>query len=174
MPGLCLTFGAHGRFELAISSGERGVDLMGDDGFLTAVIVSLFTDRRAAGDDPLPELRPGVKSDRRGWWGEQLSQDDSEEPIGSRLWLLWREKDQASAVSRAQVYAEEALSWLTTEAAGRLKTEKLKVTASRQGQGYLGILVEAVRATARGQARAAWNFLYDYENAKPVKAVNIA
>ncbi len=33
-------------------------------------------------------------------------------PVGSRLWLLSREKTLSSVVSRAQAYADEALAWL--------------------------------------------------------------
>ena len=67
-----------------IGSGDLcvvGADLLADGGLQTAVLVSLFSDRRVRED----ELQPGV-STRRGWWGDRLSDDNDE--IGSRLWLL--------------------------------------------------------------------------------------
>ena len=60
-----------------------------DDGDLDAALInSLFTDRRAEPDDPLPA---GVES-RRGWWGDTLAIADGNDRIGSRLWLISREK----------------------------------------------------------------------------------
>jgi phage gp46-like protein len=74
----------------------------------SAVLVSLFTDRRASADyvDPDPNGVP----DLRGWWG------DTYEPslIGSRLWQLNRSKitDQTTVLNRARDYCQEALQWL--------------------------------------------------------------
>lgn len=85
-----------------LCSPGRWPDLQGDDGLMTAVIISLFTDARAHDDDPLPDERVGVSSDRRGWWGDCLPDAQGEqtlESIGSRLWLLWREKDLDSVVA---------------------------------------------------------------------------
>ena len=70
----------------------------------TAVIVSLFTDRRARGDDILV---PG-ETDRRGWWGEQLDG----EVVGSRLWLLRRAKRLPETLKKAEDYIREALAWM--------------------------------------------------------------
>ena len=70
-----------GDFDLSIVDG----DLLGDDGLMTAVTVSLFTDRLAREDDPLPESMPGKEPDRRGWWGDLVRLDGRANPIGSRL-----------------------------------------------------------------------------------------
>lgn len=68
----------------------------------TAILISLFTDRLARTDD-------GIDSDdRRGWWGDT----NSEYPIGSRLWLLRREKLTTKVALKAEDYANEALVWL--------------------------------------------------------------
>lgn len=75
-----------------------------DHDLKTAVLVSLFTWRRAEPDDTLPDPR----GSRRGWWGDLLAA----RPIGSRLWLLAREKQTAEVVRLAREYAEEALQWL--------------------------------------------------------------
>lgn len=85
-------------------------DLDSDNGLQTAVIVSLFTDRRAEPDDELPD----GSSDRRGWWADAYP-DIEGDRIGSRLWLLAREKDMQSVVNRAREYTEEALAWLVDQ-----------------------------------------------------------
>lgn len=130
-------------------------DLRGDDGLLTAVIISLFTDARAQDGDRLPDERD---PDRRGWWGDGLEAE--EDAIGSRLWLLAREKEQAVVVARAEQYAQESLAWLVKKGFVR----ELRVKASHVGRGHLGIAVEFLPADSAGPGRE-WNFLYDYANA---------
>ena len=71
----------------------------------TAVILSLFTDRRAGATDRLPS----GGSDRRGWWGDATVPD---KPMGSRLWLLAREKTTPALRLRAIAYVREALAWM--------------------------------------------------------------
>lgn len=68
----------------------------------TVILISLFTDRLARSDDNYED------SDRRGWWGD--SNDDKQ--LGSRLWLLRREKLTTNVAMKAETYALEALSWL--------------------------------------------------------------
>lgn len=96
---------------VGISKGaDYALDALGlvaDDGLQTAVILSLFTDRRANDDDVLP----GDPADKRGWWADAYPMLPGDK-IGSRLWLLNREKQLASALSRAQEYAQEALQWM--------------------------------------------------------------
>lgn len=84
-----------------------GAQLEGDDGLETAIVLSLFTDRRAADDDALPD----GTDDRRGWWADAYPDVDGD-AIGSRLWLLFREKETQAVVQRAREYTEEALAWL--------------------------------------------------------------
>lgn len=83
----------------------EGLDLARDDGLETAVIISLFTDRRAT-----PEQLPAGTSadDLRGYWGDVGSNDQT----GSHLWLLSREKQTPQTLARAQQYCREALAWL--------------------------------------------------------------
>lgn len=139
-------------------------DLMGDSGLLTSVIVSLFTDARAYPDDPLPDERIGVPADLRGFWGDDLSDHSSEyqppRSIGSRLWLLWREKDLDEVVARARQYASEALAWLLDEG----WVTRLSVDALRVRKGYLGIDVALLPAGSSEPGRN-WRFLYDYSKA---------
>ena len=82
----------------------EGADLGADKGLATAVIVSLFTDRRVEAH----ELAEG-DTDRRGWWGDGVADDGDE--IGSRLWLLERSKSASDALLKAELYSREALEW---------------------------------------------------------------
>jgi phage gp46-like protein len=112
-----------------------GPGLAEDDGLITSVIISLFTDRRAEEDDALPD-----GSDRRGWWGDIYS-DLEGDRIGSRLWLLAREKQLPEVLVKAREYAVEALQWLIDDgvaAAVKVETEIVR-------QGVLGFAVEIVR-----------------------------
>ena len=57
------------------------LDLRHEEGLRSAVLISLFTDRQVG-----PEELPAGESDRRGWWGDGLSDDDDK--IGSRIVAL--------------------------------------------------------------------------------------
>ncbi|EDB0139767.1 phage GP46 family protein, partial [Salmonella enterica] len=108
----------------------NGPDLLTDDSIKTAVIISLFTDRRAQPSDPVPD----GTTDRRGWWADSFRK----RPIGSRLWLLSREKTLASVVERTAAYADEALAWLkpaglvtsVTCTAARVAHDRLRLSVS--------------------------------------------
>lgn len=84
------------------------------DGLGTAVLYSLFTHRRALAADTLPD---GADGDRRGWWADP--------EMGSRLWLLCREKHLPVVIARAKEYAEEALAWMITK--GKAKAVDVQV-----------------------------------------------
>lgn len=104
---------ASGLIDLArMGAGER---LLPETTLETAVIVSLLTDRRAAADDALPDAPSTagiIPPDRRGWCGDAF---DPDRPIGSRLWLLQREKQTEETRRRAIFYAREALQWLVDD-----------------------------------------------------------
>lgn len=154
-------------FDFVLQSDGQNSDIEGDNGLFTAVVISLFTDARANNDDPLPDERIGVPSDLRGWWGDHVQGDDFlavDGRMGSRLWLLSREKDLDEVVARAQQYAEESLAWLLRDG----HVTRLEVVASRVSSGYLGIAVTAMGAADNGDISREWNFTYDYQNARPV------
>lgn len=81
-------------------------DLVKDTTLKTAILVSLFTDKRVNND----EIPPGQK-DPRGYWGDAV-ENPANESIGSKLWLLEREKHTAEVRELAREYAQEALQWL--------------------------------------------------------------
>ncbi|WP_230598914.1 phage GP46 family protein [Xanthomonas albilineans] len=95
-----------------------------------AVLISLFTWRRANADDSLPDPR----GFRMGWWGDTYPVVANDR-IGSRLWLLARAKLTPSTVQRAQDYAEEALQWLIEDGVAA----RIAVRAERQGLSTLAL-----------------------------------
>ncbi|AZC16687.1 MULTISPECIES: phage GP46 family protein [Pseudomonas] len=70
-----------------------------------AVLISLYTWRRAADDDVLDD------DERFGWWGDSFP-TVADDRIGSRLWLLRRVKLTRQTQLDAEFYAREALQWL--------------------------------------------------------------
>jgi phage gp46-like protein len=93
-----------------------------DSGLATAILISLFTDRRADDTDELP----GDADDRRGWWGDSVAEVPGDQ-IGSKLWLLERSKITTDSVRLARQYGEEALAWLIADgvaAAVLVETER--------------------------------------------------
>jgi phage gp46-like protein len=141
----------------AFISFDQGADyalaqlgLTEDDGLETAVIISLFTDRRAAEDDVLP----GMDGDRRGWWADAYPAVQGD-LIGSRLWLLAREKQIPQTLARAREYAIEALQWLVEDGIAA----SVDVTAEVVRTGVLGLTVEIQRTagpTARYRFETFW------------------
>lgn len=113
-----------------------GPALDSDDGLVTAIIISLFTDARARADDLLPQ----AGADRRGWWGDALAKDGRE--IGSRLWLYSRSKALQSVVEDVREAAREALAWLVEDNVA----SAVDVTAERQRRGATDVLALGVTA----------------------------
>jgi len=123
-----------------------------DSGLDTAIIISLFSDRRAEDGD----LTAGES--RRGWWGDTYAVTEGDK-IGSRLWLLSREKQLPQVVARAEEYAAEALAWLIEDGiAGRVD-----VTASVIAQGMLGLEILIYRNDAP-PARYRFDYFWQGRN----------
>ena len=142
----------HLDFDLVLDSG----DLLGDEGINTPVIISIFTDRLAKTGDRIPDAQPGQPGDPRGWWGDAVDPDAG--AIGSRLWLLNREKQREETLIRARQYAAEAVDWIKEE---RLADEVLTHVRAA-APGWLEISVEC-RNTRLGEYRTArWTMFVDY------------
>jgi len=114
--------------DLTVSGG----DLASDMGLETAVLLSLFLDREAEADDRLPD----GSDDRRGWWADAYGL--AGDRVGSRLWLLDREKQLPEVRERAREYAEEALAWLVEDGVA----QSVAVSAEWTRPGMLGLLVD--------------------------------
>lgn len=128
----------------------EGNDLARDPGLRTAVLLSLFLDRRAEDVEALP---PG-QTDRRGWWADGLVGG-----MGSRLWLLERAKWSSDTAARARAYAEEALAWLVEDrvAARVTVTEDVPVV-----EGVVALNIEIERPTGE-QVRYRFASVWDAE-----------
>ncbi len=131
--------------ELALN--DAGDDLATDAGLETAVIISLFTDRRAGENDELP----ATETDRRGWWGNTMQ--DADDEIGSKLWLLCREKQLPVVMRRAEEYGNQALRWLVRDKVA----SKAKVIATNPRPGWLLLGVVIHRPSGEKV-----NFKFDY------------
>lgn len=123
-----------------------GADLQADSGLQTAMLISVFTDRRAANDDVIPD----GTGDPRGWWG-----DDDTRPIGSRLWLLSRAKQTGETLMRAKDYLTEALQWLIDDGA----VAKFDIVVAWVSPSLLGAQVTAYRQDG---TNVAANFNYSW------------
>ena len=108
---------------LGLDSGEP---------LVRAVLISLFTWRRAKTDDSLPD--PSPNAPRMGWWGDSFAAVANDR-IGSRLWLPSRAKLQPDTVALAREYAQEALQWLVEDGVA----SRVEVQAERQGLQTLAI-----------------------------------
>lgn len=98
--------------DMALNSFDLSVDPNTGDftlvnGFETALVMSLFCERRAdISEVPTAELR-------RGWWGNEVDPEGFE--MGSKLWLLDQARRTQETLNKAQDYAREALQWLVDD-----------------------------------------------------------
>lgn len=91
-----------GAMDLAIEND----DVASDAGLETAVLISLFSDRRASEEDVV--LDP---EEKRGWWADQFSEVSGDQ-IGSRLWQLDRALLTPDVEVQTEVKVREALAWM--------------------------------------------------------------
>ena len=111
---------------------QAGALASGDD-LTTAVLISLFTDRRAAPSDVIPD----GTTNRRGWWADIDTSGNLDE-WGSRLWLLDRSKSPTQQVlNDAITYCNEALAWMVTDGVAA----SVNVTAQWNTVNFLAIQV---------------------------------
>jgi phage gp46-like protein len=117
-----------------------------------AVIISLFTWRRANPDDELPS------TNKFGWWGDTYPQIQSDR-IGSRLWLLSRAKLTAENVLRAKEYAEESLEWLIDDGVAA----SVQVQSERQELDRLALGIKIIRGDG-SSLNIRFSNVWDYLN----------
>jgi phage gp46-like protein len=123
-----------------------GGNISGHDGLRTAALMSLLCDRE---DDSTAE--------RRGYWGDVL--DELGSHLGSRFWLLRRERATEQTRTRAIAYANEALGWmLTDQVASRIDVAGTWV---RPGWLDLQIVITAPTGPLRLRLALAWQASID-------------
>ena len=85
------------------------IDSFQNNEILEAIMISLFTDARAT-DEEYQEVSNWEPS-KRGYWADQLDGTNT----GSKLWLLKRSPRDNETLEKAEVYALEALEWMTQD-----------------------------------------------------------
>lgn len=113
----------------------EGADFLTDEGLETAVIISLFTDRRVSDE----ELPTGADS-KRGWWGDVFP-DVNGDQIGSKLWTLDRSSLTEDTAGDAETFGNEALAWLVDDGVAASAT----VVASIELPNCIRLEVEIVK-----------------------------
>ena len=89
--------------QLFLNGAQVSADMT--DSLSRAVVISLFTWQRASQSDEVDNAQ------RMGWWGDTFAENKGDK-IGSKLWLLLRQKITEETLNRAQEYAYESLKWL--------------------------------------------------------------
>ena len=82
----------------------NGLPADSNDKLARAVIISLFTWRRAGADDQ-------YDGPKYGWWGDTFAEPQTDR-IGSKLYQLLRRSITDDLLLQAQETIEEALQWL--------------------------------------------------------------
>ncbi|MBF6030840.1 phage GP46 family protein [Pseudomonas sp. P115] len=117
-----------------------------------AVVISLFTWRRAETDDPLDD------DERYGWWGDSYP-SSADDRIGSRLWLLRRVKLTADTRRDAEFYAREALKWLIEDE----DVDNIEILSEQVGANRLNlrvILIISTGARLEINSNQLWQVIY--------------
>lgn len=119
------------------------------DELVQATLISLFSWRKSNDDD-------GVNiPNRQGWWGDTFASETNDR-IGSRLWLLQREKLTDDVVTRAREYAEESLQWMIDDALASV----INVSTDRENN-RLNMSVEIVRPGDAQSIQARFQNLWE-------------
>ncbi len=95
--------GFSGNWDLQLDSDG---DIASEDSFDAAIVVSLFSDKRADAS------QVGPQELRRGWIGDESTPGFQ---IGSRLWLFNQERLTRSTLNRLAEEARESLQWMIDE-----------------------------------------------------------
>lgn len=135
-----------GRADILLNSD--GNDLQVGQELKTAILVSMFTDARAAVADV-----PNINSDRRGWWAANL---------GSLLWLLQRAKATLRNLEKGIEYIKNSLNWLLQKGIA----SKIEVTGQIQNLYKFTFQIKITKAE-NSKYDYLWNDieteLYDFD-----------
>lgn len=134
MTDIAITATAPDVYDLTVIGGN----ISGDDGLRTAALMSVLSDRE---DDSTAE--------RRGYWGDALDEPGSH--LGSRLWLLRRERATEQTRTRAIAYVREALQWMLDDRVA----SGIQVDAVWQQAGRLNMSIVIVAPTGTLRLRLA-------------------
>lgn len=100
-----------------------------EDRLVQSLVISLFSWRKSNEDD-------GVQApNRQGWWADSFSENDL---IGSRLWLLQREKITDEVIARTEEYVNEALQWMIDDAV----VQRFEVNVERDSMDRINLSID--------------------------------
>lgn len=102
---IALAVNEFGIFDIALDADG---DLQGTDSFNTALLMSLYCERRA-GASEIADV-----SQRRGWWGNVLSRIPGFE-IGSKFWLLNQARTTQNNLNYGITYLQDGFNWLVQQ-----------------------------------------------------------
>ena len=121
----------------------------------TAVIMSIFTWRRANADDELPE----GEISRQGWWADTYANVPNDK-IGSRIWLARRRKMTQSTETFIYDCIDECLKWMIEDQIA----VKIEIETERQGLSTLALKIiihESSGAVTALQYSLIWEAMTD-------------
>ena len=123
--------------QLFLNGAQVSADMT--DSLSRAVVISLFTWQRASQSDE-------VDNDQRmGWWGDTFAEEKGDK-IGSKLWLLLRQKITDETLNRAQEYAYDALKWLIDD--GICSDIKVDVERDEDDPNRINLSVQLTTSTS--------------------------
>lgn len=109
---------------ILIVNGQQQSVSTPTDNLTRAVIISLFTWRRADPDDDSEQPM--------GWWGDSYPTIQNDR-IGSRIYLLQRTTLTSKTVELARGYLEQALAWLKDDGV----VSRITINVQRHGTEIL-------------------------------------
>ncbi|CNI83865.1 putative bacteriophage protein GP46 [Yersinia intermedia] len=123
---------------ILIVNGQRQSVSTPTDNLTRAVIISLFTWRRADPDDDSEQPM--------GWWGDSYPTIQNDR-IGSRLYLLQRTTLTNKTVELARGYLEQALAWLKDDGV----VSRITINVQRRGTEILTAEITLYRNDGNSQ-----------------------
>jgi len=111
-------------------------DLALDEGLVTPVVVSLYSDARRTVADIGPS---DEDDDPRGAWF-----DNAADRFGSLLWLHYRDTSTTQNAERMRTAIDDALTWLVRDNIA----ERIETTVVSAGSGRIVFSVKIVRGSA--------------------------
>lgn len=129
-----------------------------DDGLENNVLILLFTDKRADDSDILPN---GCV-DKQGFWGDTLLGSS----IGSKLWLLQRERMGNKLIVQAQQYCEESLQPLIDDKIIDSVTVEVKRNETNKNE-----LVFNISIIKLNKGSVGYSYFYNWQNQTARKVI---
>lgn len=130
---------------------REGGNLLTDEGLEAAVLISIFTHRRAGRD-----LLPAGTTDLQGWWGDAFAPVPGDR-VGSLLWLLNRRQLTDAAAIEARGWIQDCLAWMVADGV----TTEVHVDTARRGDIF-AFSVEIPRpADPTAKWRRTWEMRID-------------